>query len=151
MKLANTIKAVSLLEAAKGVVVLLAGCGVLSLIHHDVQKIAEQLVAHLHLNPAKYYPRIFLDTTAHITDYRLRLMCVFALSYALARFIESYGLWRRRHWAEWFAAVSGGIYIPFEIFELIRKVDFLSISLLIVNLLIVGIMITVLFRQRSLP
>ena len=151
MRIADTMKAVSLLEAAKGAVVLLAGFGAFSLIHRDVQRIAEQLVGHLHLNPAKYYPRIFLDTAAHLTDSRLWLMTILALSYATIRFIEAYGLWRKRQWAEWFAAVSGGIYIPFEIYELFKKVDFLSISFFILNVLIVGVMINALFRHRSPP
>ncbi|MCZ7627423.1 MAG: DUF2127 domain-containing protein [Candidatus Methylomirabilis sp.] len=42
-----------------------------------------------------------------------------AAGYASVRFVEAYGLWLERRWAEWFAAVSGGIYIPFEIYELL--------------------------------
>lgn len=74
MRLFNTIRAVSVFEAAKGTMVLLAGFGAISLIHHDVQRVTEQLVGHLHLNPAKHYPRIFLDTAAHVTDARLWLL-----------------------------------------------------------------------------
>jgi uncharacterized membrane protein (DUF2068 family) len=150
MRLSNTIRAVSVFEAAKGTMVLLAGFGALSLIHHDVQRITEQLVGHLHLNPAKHYPRIFLDTAAHVTDARLWLLTTLAVAYALVRFIEAYGLWRGRRWAEWFAAVSGGIYIPFEIYELSKGITLLALSALAVNLLIVGLMINTLLRVRSI-
>lgn len=150
MRLFNTIRAVSAFEAAKGTMVLLAGFGALSLIHHDVQRIAEQLVGHLHLNPAKHYPRIFLDTAAHVTDTRLWLLAFLAATYALVRFVEAYGLWHGKRWAEWFAAVSGSLYVPFEIYELYKGITLLTLSALVVNLLIVSLMINTLLRVRSI-
>ena len=55
------LRIVALFEGAKGVLVLAAGFGLLSLIHHDVQGMAEEVVRHFHLNPASRYPRIFLQ------------------------------------------------------------------------------------------
>ena len=149
MPLLNTVRAVALFEAAKGTLVLLTGFGALSLIHHDAQRIAEQLVGHLHLNPAKHYPRIFIDTAANLTDTRLWRLAALAAMYGLIRFVEAYGLWLGRRWAEWFAAVSGGIYIPFEIYELLQRATWLAIGALVVNVLIVGLMIHTLLRVQS--
>src|SRR6267378_4487983 len=148
MRLASTVRAVALLEAAKGALVLLAGFGALSLIHQDVQRLAEQMVGHLHLNPASRYPRIFVDTAAHLTDARLSLFAILAATYALVRGVEGYGLWRHRRWAEWFAAVSGGIYIPFEIYELFKGAAWLSLGAFLVNIFIVGLMINALLREH---
>jgi uncharacterized membrane protein (DUF2068 family) len=148
MLLLSTVRAVALFEAAKGTLVLLTGFGALSLIHHDAQRFAEQLVGHLHLNPAKHYPRIFIDTAAHLTDARLWLLATLAATYGLVRFIEAYGLWRGRRWAEWFAAVSGGIYIPFELYELFQGINWLSLGALVANVLIVGLMVNALLRSQ---
>lgn len=52
---------VALFEGAKGMLVLLAGFGLLALIHKDVHDVAARLIANFHLNPASRYPRIFLD------------------------------------------------------------------------------------------
>jgi len=147
MQLRGSIRAVALLEAAKGMLVVLSGCGALSLIHRDTQQIAEQLVAHLHLNPAKHYPQIFIDAASHLTDGRLWMLAIFAAIYGMVRFIEAYGLWRGLRWAEWFAAVSGVIYIPFEIYELLHKVNWLAFGALAINLLVVGLMIHALMRN----
>lgn len=38
------------------------------------------------------------------------------------RFVEAYGLWRERRWANWLAAISEGIYLPVEIYELFARV-----------------------------
>jgi uncharacterized membrane protein (DUF2068 family) len=149
MELRKTVRVVALLEAAKGILVIVTGLGALSLIHHDTQQFAERLVGHLHLNPAKHYPQIFIDAAAHLTDSRLWMLAAFAATYGLVRFTEAYGLWRGRSWAEWFATISGSIYVPFELYELYRRVDWLSLAALVVNLLVVGLMILALIRNRS--
>lgn len=141
----NTVRAVALFEAAKGVLVLAAGFGSLALVHRDVQHLAEQLVGHLHLNPAKHYPRIFVDAAADLTEARLWTLAALAMAYAAVRFVEAYGLWRAQRWAEWFAALSAGIYIPFEIYELYAGVAWLSLGVLLINLLVVGVMLRALF------
>jgi len=146
--LASTVRAVALFEAAKGALVLLAGFGALSLIHHDAQRLAEQLVGHLHLNPASRYPRIFIDAAAHLTDTRLSLFAILAAAYVLARVVEGYGLWRQRRWAEWLAAVSGGIYIPFELYELFNGAASLSLGALLINIFVVGLMINASLREH---
>ena len=45
-------------------------------------------------------------------------MAAGAFMYALVRFIEAYGLWNARVWAEWFAILSGCLYLPWEIYEI---------------------------------
>jgi uncharacterized membrane protein (DUF2068 family) len=149
MHMPGTVRAVALLEAGKGTLVILTGFGALSLVHRDTQRFAERLVGHLHLNPAKHYPRIFIDTMAHLTDARLWMLATLAATYGLVRFVESYGLWRKRRWAEWFAAASGGIYIPFELYELFHRITWLSLGALAVNVLVVGLMINALFQHPS--
>jgi len=148
MQPAAALRTVALLEAAKGALVLVVGTGGLAFVHHDVQRFAEQLVGHLHLNPASGYPHIFLEFAARVTDSRLRTLAALAAGYAVVRFIEAYGLWRERRWAEWFAAVSGGIYIPFEIYKLFHGEAWLSLGALLGNVVIVGLMIRALLHGR---
>jgi uncharacterized membrane protein (DUF2068 family) len=150
MQLRETVRAVALLEAAKGTLVILTGFGALTLIHRDTQLFAERLVAHMHLNPAKHYPHIFIDAAAHLTDARLWVLASFAATYGLVRFIEAYGLWHERRWAEWFATVSGGIYIPFELYELFHRVSWISVGALVINVLVVFLMSYALTRKNQL-
>lgn len=148
MQSSGALRTVALIEAAKGSVVLLAGIGALSFIHRDAQHFAERLVGHMHLNPASHYPRIFLEFADKVTDARLGFLAALAAGYALVRFIEAFGLWHERRWAEWFAAVSGAIYIPFEIFNLFRGHLWISLSALVVNVIVVGLVVNALYRGR---
>ena len=148
MRLSDGLRAVAVYEAAKGVLVLLAGFGLLTLMQQDLQYFAEQVIAHLHLNPAKGYPRIFIDAMTNVTDARLWLLAGFALIYAAVKGILAYGLWLERRWAEWFAVAGGAIYVPAEVYEIVRGVTWTKILLLIVNVCIVAYLIYVLWRSK---
>ena len=68
-------------------------------------------------------------------------MLAVAALYACARYVEAYGLWHTRRWALWLGALSGAIFVPFEIIELVRKPGVLSSAILVANLAIVGILV----------
>ncbi|HAM52177.1 MAG TPA: DUF2127 domain-containing protein [Nitrospiraceae bacterium] len=143
------LRVVALFEATKGALVLFVGFGLLAFIHKDLHSAAEQLVRHFHLNPARHYPQIFIDAASHLTDVHLWVMAFSALLYSAVRFVEAFGLWRQRQWAEWFALLTGGMYIPVELFEIMRTVTWPKITILIVNAGIVGYMGYVLYRSRQ--
>jgi uncharacterized membrane protein (DUF2068 family) len=140
---------VALFEAAKGAIVMVVGCGLLSLIHQDLEEVAERIAAHLHINPASHYPRIFIRAASQMTDSHLWLFAALAFLYATFRFVEAYGLWRMRPWAEWLGLISGAVYIPVEIYELIQRVTWLRFLLLAANLLVVLYLAFVIYHQRQ--
>lgn len=133
-------RVVAVFEAAKGALVLLAGLGLLALIHRDVEAIAERIVRFGHLNPASHYPRIFIEAASHVTDGHLWAMAAGAAMYAVVRVIEAYGLWHERRWAEWFAMVAGGLYLPVEIYEVFHRFTWIKVGILATNVAIVAYM-----------
>ena len=50
---------------------------------------------------------------------------------------KGYGLWRQRAWAEWLAIISGCIYIPFEVYKVVRRPNELHWAILGINILVV--------------
>jgi uncharacterized membrane protein (DUF2068 family) len=140
---------IAVLEAAKGVIVLLAGLGIVALIQHGEQHAVERLVAHLHLNPAKDNPTIFLKLVHDLANIRLWTLAAGAGAYALVRFIEAYGLWHGKRWAKWFAALSGAIYLPFELREIVSSQSGLAVAALLLNGLIVMLMVHELRRPEK--
>jgi uncharacterized membrane protein (DUF2068 family) len=150
MRWSTSIRAVALFEAAKGALVLLAGFGVLSLVHSDIQDMAEDLLDHLHLNPASRYPHIFLDAVTRVNNWGLWKLAALAAGYAAVRLVEAYGLWRQRLWAEWFAALSGAIYVPFEIRGVMHGHGLTAVVALTINVAIVVVMLYALYRTHKL-
>jgi uncharacterized membrane protein (DUF2068 family) len=117
----------------KGIAVLLAGFGLLALVHKDAQLIAEHFVRAVHLNPASHYPRVLIDAASNVTDRRLVGLALAAGAYSAGRLVEAYGLWHGRAWAEWLAIVSGGLYLPVEVYELVRHPSVVKALLLLGN------------------
>lgn len=140
---------VAIFEATKGTLVLVAGFGLLSIVHRGVQQVAEALVRHFHLNPASHYPRIFIDVVHNMPDSQLMLMAAFSFTYVCIRFVEAFGLWRQKIWAKWFAVASGSIYVPIEIYELFFGITLLKVFTLIINICIVVYMSFVLRQSHQ--
>jgi uncharacterized membrane protein (DUF2068 family) len=134
------LRAVALFEAAKGAIVLVAGSGLLFFVHHDWQVLADGVVRHLHLNPASRESKILLRAASHATPGMVRLLAVAALAYATFRFIEAWGLWRARRWAEWLGVLTGLIYVPFEIASFFRHPRLVPLVALAINILAVWIL-----------
>jgi uncharacterized membrane protein (DUF2068 family) len=145
------LRLVSVMEGMKGIIVLAAGCGVLTLIHKDLHEMAVQLVEVLHMNPARRYPSIFIDTANRITEPQLWLLALSALAYSAVRLAEAYGLWKERPWAEWLGFLSGGIYLPVEVVEIWRKPVWPRIAVFIVNVAVVGYLALMLKRRKGRP
>jgi len=145
----SPLRSIAVLEATKGAIVLLAGLGIVALIHPEAQRAVERLLAHLHLNPAKESPTILLKLAHNLADFHLWTLAAGATAYALLRFIEAYGLWHDSRWAKWFAALSGAIYIPFELRELWLTHSGLAMAALALNVLVVAVMIKELRTQKE--
>jgi uncharacterized membrane protein (DUF2068 family) len=141
------VRVIALFEAAKGLLVLLAGFGLLSIVHQDLQLLAEELVSHFHLNPASRYPRIFLEIAGNVSNGQMWLIAGFALTYSGIRLVEAYGLWYEQRWAEWLAVASGGVYVPIEVYELFTGISRIKIFTLSINIVIVAYMSYVLTKS----
>ena len=144
------LRAVATLELAKGLVVLLLGFGAVSLVHKDAWDVAEAVLRFLHVNPDHHhYAQVFLNLADNVTDARLWAIAAGAAAYSIVRFIEAYGLWQARTWAEWFALISGALYVPFEAYELARRPTLVHLAVLLINLGIVFYMVYLRLSARK--
>jgi uncharacterized membrane protein (DUF2068 family) len=142
------LRLVALYELAKGLLVLLLGLGLLAFLHRDVQEVAEELLLHLHLNPASRIPGIFIRLVDKVASIDMWFLALGALTYACIRIAEGYGLWNDRAWAEWLGVGSGLIYVPFEIYELANGVTMLKLATFALNILVVAVLADALWRRR---
>jgi uncharacterized membrane protein (DUF2068 family) len=137
------LRTIATFEAIKGVFVLAVGFGLLSLMHKDVGEAAEHIVHRLHISPTRHISRIFIEAADKVTDAKLVAIALGALAYSTVRFVEAYGLWNRRIWAEWFALLSGCLYLPWEIFEMADHPTRFRFGLFGINLAVVLYMVWV--------
>lgn len=135
------VRTVATIEFTKGVIVVLAGLGLLSMRHRSIWGVAESLLEFLHVSPHHHYVGVFIDLVSRVSDVNLWKIAVVATVYVILRFVEAFGLWYALPWAEWMAAITGGIYIPFEASDLLRKPTWFRLVVIVVNCLIVFYML----------
>ncbi|MDR3451637.1 MAG: DUF2127 domain-containing protein [Rhodoferax sp.] len=145
----RALRAIAIFEASKGIAALVAIIGVLNLTSHDAKHLAIELIGRFGLRPQGHYPSLLLHYAGLLPGANLQAVTLLAVCYVTLRFAEAYGLWNDRVWAEWLAALSGGLYIPFELQHLLDRPSVISGLVLAGNVFVVGLMAYLLWRRRG--
>jgi uncharacterized membrane protein (DUF2068 family) len=136
------LRGIALFEAAKGLLAVMVAIWLLSLLHKDIQDVAEHLLHFLHrifrLNPDGHLARSIIRGARRVTPGNLHLWIGGTILYSIIRFAEAAGLWMEKQWAEWFALISGCLYLPIEIYELAHHATPIKWAIFATNLLIVA-------------
>lgn len=85
---------------------------------------------------------MFVELANRTTDRTLWVLALGALVYAAVRWIEAYGLWKEWEWAQWFELLSIALYLPPELYWLLRHPSWLKWTVLVTNLAIFVFMLT---------
>jgi len=146
----RALRAVASFEFIKGAFVLLIGFSALLLVHQDLWVIAESLLALLHVSTDRHWAQAFLDFADSITEARLWTAAWLSFTYSALRFIEAYGLWKERVWAEWVALGSGVILLPLEVHGLLRGITIMRSVIFLGNIAVVAFMVYLIRAGRKL-
>ena len=133
------LRTVAFVEALKGALALLGAYWFIHMIRRDVDfgEAAEHVLFRFHISPHHRLSQQFLHAADKVSSTSIAMVLTIAVVYATLRFVEGYGLWRQRAWAEWLAIISGCIYLPFEVYSLIRHPNELHWIVLGINILVV--------------
>ena len=146
------LRGIALFEATKGIGGLIVGIWLLTLLHKDMESVATHLLHFLHqvlhLSPDGHIARSIMRGASRVTHHNLLMFAGLAFFYTGVRFVEATGLWLEREWAEWFALLSGAMYMPYEIYELMHRPNLVKWLIFITNVLIVLYMVWLL-RSRT--
>jgi uncharacterized membrane protein (DUF2068 family) len=131
------LRGIAIFEALKGLAALAIAIWVLTLLHKDMVRVAERMLEALHIGLDRHFAQRILRAAGRITDRNLWMFISVIVVYTSVRFTEAVGLWLEKEWAEWFALLSGALYMPYEIFELLRHATALKWGIFGTNLIIV--------------
>jgi uncharacterized membrane protein (DUF2068 family) len=135
------LRGVAIFEAGKGLLGILAFIWVLTLRHKDMNEVAQSMLTALHkvfhINPDRQLFQWVHNSVGGLTHRGLHLIALLIFLYVLIRFAEATGLWLEKEWAEWFALISGSLYLPVEIYNLARHPTGWKWLVFGINLLIV--------------
>jgi uncharacterized membrane protein (DUF2068 family) len=133
-------------EALKGLLVVVLAAALIA-VHNHIEDYAEDLLYHLHIDFDHRFAQAFLEAASRVSATKMITVGLAAASYATVRFVEAWGLWHRRVWAEWFALLSGALYLPFELLKVVERATWEHIAILAVNVVIVLYMLEIRVRE----
>jgi uncharacterized membrane protein (DUF2068 family) len=123
------------------------GVGALRMLHQDVGDVLAQLADHMKFNPESRLVNFILDKASLLDDPLLRRIGAAAFSYAALGMLEGIGLYLEKVWAEYLTLIITASFLPWEIFEVIRKLTYFRVSLLVVNALVLLYLLVLVTRR----
>jgi uncharacterized membrane protein (DUF2068 family) len=139
-KTEKSLKTIAVFEFSKGLLVLIAGLGVLSLLNYNIQNKFEDYVSSFNYVPHGKVSAIIYYAITHPKNSLLILLASFAIIYSSLRFAEGYGLWHQANWAKWIGLISTLIYLPYEIYDLVIRPGIIPVFLIAINLIVIYVL-----------
>jgi uncharacterized membrane protein (DUF2068 family) len=140
---------IALYKLLQAALLVSIGFGALRLLHKDIADILTNLAMALRMNPEGRLVGFLLDKASLLDDHRLRQISLFLFSYAALGLLEGVGLMLEKVWAEYLTSLITASFLPFEIFELMHRVTWFRIGLLVVNLAVLAYLVAHLIRRKT--
>jgi uncharacterized membrane protein (DUF2068 family) len=125
-----------------------AGVGVFRLLGRDLGETLERFAANFHLDPHNYYIDRVISAASGIDAHRLKAIGVGTILYGLLYGAEGTGLALGKKWGGYLTVVVTGLFIPLEIYEVLRKPDGTRITVLVINVAILVYVVRKLVQEH---
>lgn len=132
---------IALFKFGKAVLLIALGLGALQLIRSDIREQANTMFDALGSSIDVVPVLKLLRRIGAVAPWRLRLIGSGAFLYAALFMTEGVGLWRQRRWAEYLTVIATASFIPFEVFELTRRLTYPRAGALTINIAVVAYLI----------
>ena len=141
---------IGLFKLVEAVFFLLVGVGAFHFIHRDLGDAALRLMLRLRMDPEGRLVGFLLDHMDAITAHRLRQIGVATFFYAGLRVTEGVGLVLEKAWAEYLTVGLTISFLPWEMYEIVRRLDWIRVGLFVLNLAVLAYLIWWLRRKKPM-
>ena len=132
----------------KAAALILAGIGILKLIHADVASQLEHWFRMLGFDPGSPYLDSAIQKVTTIPPSKIKDLGIVSFIYAALFLTEGIGLWLLKLWAEWFTVVITSSLLPIEAYEIYRHPTAIKFVVIAINMAVVAYL---LYRIKKEP
>jgi uncharacterized membrane protein (DUF2068 family) len=140
---------IGLFKLAKAIFFFGVGVGAIHLLHKDLEDEVMRLALKFRFDPESRFVSLLLDKVDLIDAHRLRQISVATFGYSALALTEGVGLLLEKVWAEYLTVILTASFLPWELYELARRLDWFHLSLLLINLAVLGYLVWLLRRKKS--
>src|SRR3977135_2001945 len=118
---------IAVFKVIKGLLLLLLGLGLLTLVHAEIGTLFSLLIETLHLNADSRLIHALVLKVDALQPHSVLLAGLVSLGYAGMLLVEGIGLWLEFTWAAYLTAVWTRLLLPFELYEIFEEVAILRV------------------------
>jgi len=137
------------LKLLKGLALLVAGIGLLSLLHRDVAETARHWIEAIRIDPHDHWIDHLLERIAGVSHRALRRLGIGTLLYSAVFCTEGVGLLLGQHWAEYMTAGVTASFLPIEAYELAVHPGIVKTVVTLLNVAVVAYLVLEIRSQRA--
>jgi len=141
---------IGLFKLAKAIFFFGIGVGAIHLLHKDLEDEVMRLALKFRFDPESRLVSLLLNKVDLIDAHRLRQISVATFAYSGLALTEGVGLLLEKVWAEYLTLILTISFLPWELYELARRPDWLRLSLLLINLAVLWYLVWLLRRKKLL-
>ncbi len=123
-------------KLAQALLFVVIGVGAVRLLHKDVWDVVAKAAEHLRFSPESRLINVILKYAPLVNDQLLRRIGAVVFFYAALDLLEGIGLYLEKVWAEFLTLVITASFLPWEAFEIYRRLTLVRVSLLTVNAIV---------------
>ena len=139
---------IGLFKLAKAIFFFGVGVGAIHLLHKDLEDEVMRLALKFRFDPESRFVSLLLNKIDLIDAHRLRQISVATFGYSALALTEGIGLLLEKVWAEYLTVILTASFLPWELYELARRPDWFHLSLLLINLAVLGYLVWLLRRKK---
>ena len=132
---------IALFKMLKAVLLILAGAGMLSLLRPSAATEVQEWLAQLTMLRGQQLVQRALALLDAASPLKLTGVGLASITYGVLFATEGIGLWLEKRWAEYLTIVATGSFIPFELYELVRKLTVVRAGALVANIAAVAYLV----------
>ena len=136
---------IAVVEAVKGALGVIAASGLAVVGPVPLQRWLHALIARFQLDP---HHGALAWLVHAITPHSVHLAAAAVLAYGVIHLVEAWGLWRAKSWASWLGCLTAAAYLPFDIYALVGHPGWISLAVVVVNLIVVWVLARDLLKRR---
>jgi uncharacterized membrane protein (DUF2068 family) len=140
---------IGLFKLGKSILFFCIGMGAIHLLHKDLGDEVMRLATALKFDPESRFVGLVLDKVDLIDIHRLKLISLGTFSYSIVALTEGVGLVLEKVWAEYLTLMLTISFLPWELYELARRLNWFRLSLLLINLAVLAYLVWLLRRKKS--
>ncbi len=128
------------------------GIGAHHLLHKNIADQIDLFARHLRFNPESRLVIFILRKASFINGRVLERISLVAYCYATVTLIEGIGLYLEKAWGEFLTLAITASFLPWEILEIIRRITWIRVGLLTINILVFVYLLRLVFdsaRHRT--